>query len=345
MINKNTNTVCCFGELLIRFSPLMDGGFIKQESMPAFIGGAELNVATALAKWQIPVNYLTALPDNALASEIKNHLTQKNIGTDFIEICGGRIGTYYLPQGADLKNNAVIYDRAYSSFSTLKKGQINWDAIFKNVSWFHLSAISPALNMDVAAVCLEAVKAASDRGITVSIDLNYRSKLWQYGKDPVEVMPDIIQYCDVVMGNIWAAQKLAGININSSFIQENNTRKNYIEEANSSAEKLMNQYKKCTTVANTFRFDDGHNGIKYYATLHTKSMNKSSSEYKTTNSIDKIGSGDCFMAALILGLVKNNQPQAVIDFAAAAAFTKLHQKGDAFTGTLADVQKNIISHA
>lgn len=195
--------ICCFGELLFRFSPQMQGVFINEASMPVYVGGTELNVATALSKWDLPVKYLTALPDNYLSKEIIDSLSKKNIDVAGILFCGERIGIYYLPQGADLKHNAIIYDRNHSSFASLMPGQINWDNVFANVSWFHLSAISPALHANAAAVCVEAVKAAADKNITISIDLNFRAKLWQYGKMPVEIIPTIVEHCDVVMGNVW----------------------------------------------------------------------------------------------------------------------------------------------
>ena len=193
------NTIFCFGELLLRLSPRLNGEWIEQNTMPVFIGGAELNVATALAKWKIPVAYGTCLPDNYLSEEIINAVAKKGIDVSKIILNGNRIGTYYLPQGADLKAAGVIYDRAHSSFWELKPGQVNWDEVLEGVSWFHFSAISPALNASVAAVCLEGAEAASKKGITVSIDLNYRAKLWQWGKQPNEIMPKLVRLCDCLL--------------------------------------------------------------------------------------------------------------------------------------------------
>ena len=337
---QSQNKVCCFGELLLRFSPVMQGGFIKDALMPVFIGGAELNAATALANWNIPVKYITALPDNELAQEITAYIAGKNIDTSSIHFSGERIGSYFLPQGTDLKNNAVIYDRNYSSFSNLLPGDIDWNKILADVSWFHFSAISPALNENAAAVCMEAVKAASEKGITISVDLNYRAKLWQYGKQPIEVMPGLIEYCDVIMGNIWSAEKLAGIDLSNGFDPMSGNTEQYLQEAELSAKKMFQRFSKASSAANTFRFDEGE-GIKYFATLHQADNDVHSSVYRAERIMDKIGSGDCFMAGLISGLIRNYEPQTVIDFAAAAAFTKLQQKGDATTSTIADVEKNI----
>ncbi len=156
--------VLCFGELLLRLSPLSDGEWIRQRALPVYIGGAELNVATALAKWDVPVSYSTVLPDHYLSKEIIASVASRGIDVWAIQLAGQRIGTYYLTQGSDLKSEGLIYDRYHSSFWELQCGQLNWDEIFDGVTWFHLSAISPALNANVAAVCLQAVEAAAKKG-------------------------------------------------------------------------------------------------------------------------------------------------------------------------------------
>ncbi|RYY64117.1 MAG: sugar kinase, partial [Chitinophagaceae bacterium] len=265
--------ICCFGELLMRFSPAMHGKFISDHSMPVYIGGAELNAATALALWNQPTRYITALPQNSLADDIIQFIRGKNIDADFINRSGDRIGSYYLPQGTDLKGSAVIYDRNYSSFSFLKPGQIDWDTALKDVSWFHFSAISPALNEDLANVCLEGAKAARAKGITVSIDLNYRAKLWQYGKSPTQIMPALAAQCDVVMGNIWAANTLLDIPITI----EGSINKSK-EELSAAAQKsmllLQQQFPATKTLAYTFRLEE-----TYFACLHHNHAFTTSQEY------------------------------------------------------------------
>ncbi|MDB5201087.1 MAG: sugar kinase [Ferruginibacter sp.] len=335
--------ICCFGEMLLRFSPKLDGGFIADNSMPVFIGGAELNVATALALWHIPVKYCTALPENYLAEEIIDHIGQKNIDTSSIYFSGERIGSYYLPQGKDLKNNAVIYDRNYSSFSQLKPGDLDWDEILQDVSWLHFSAISPALNENAAAVCLEGLQAASAKNITISVDLNYRAKLWQYGKQPHEVMPELVKYCQVIMGNIWALEKLLDIKHDPDFDTFLSKKADYLLQADRSVAEVFATYPACTHIANTFRFDEGL-GIRYYAGLSSRTATVMSSEYATRSIVDKIGSGDCFMGGLIYGLTNNLPDKDVIEFAAAAAFDKLQQTGDATTSTIEHITQTIYNN-
>lgn len=325
--------ILCFGELLLRLSPELNGEWIRQNQMPVFIGGAELNTATALAKWNVPVSYCTALPDHYLSKEIIQCISGKRIETDKIQLRGNRIGTYYLPQGVDLKNAGVIYDRAYSSFWELKPGQLNWDEILKDVSWFNFSAISPALNENVAAVCKEGVEAASKKGITVSVDLNYRAKLWQYGKQPKEIMPELVQYCDVIMGNVWAAEKMMGIQVEKELADN---KESYLEQALKTSKKIINRFPKCRLVANTFRFDVGE-GVKYFAVLFSEAQLFVSGEQQSNQIVDKVGSGDTFMAGLIYGNYQKHSPQEIIDFAAAAAFNKLFIKGDATTASVEEI--------
>ena len=320
-------------------SPSLNKKWIHDASMPVYIGGAELNVATALAKWDMPVKYFSVLPDNYLSKEICEELATKNVDISPIEFSGSRIGIYILAQGTDLKHAGVIYDRAHSSFSELKTGTINWDEKLSGVSWLHFSAISPALNENVAAVCKELIMVAAGKGITISVDLNYRGKLWQYGKDPLEIMPGLVEYCDVVMGNIWSANSLLGIAVDETIHNKRN-KMAYLEHADTTAKAIMQQYHKCKVVANTFRFDAGA-GIKYYASLNTMKKQFVSREFFTDFVVDKIGSGDCFMAGLIYGLYSHLPPDEIINFSAAAAFGKLQETGDNTSQDVASIKSKI----
>ena len=331
--------ILTFGEILLRMSPKLGGEWIAQQTIPTFIGGAELNTATALASWEMPVSYMTALPENALAKDMELYMQQRGINTEPIVWCGDRVGIYMLPQGADLKNAGVIYDRAHSSFSTLKVGQINWKEVLKTVKWLHLSAISPALNQEVADVCLEMVKVAASMGVKVSLDLNYRAKLWKYGKEPIDIMPQIAEHCHLIMGNVWAANKLLGISIDPDVAVNNADKQAYLAQSIASAEAIKEKFTNCQIVANTFRFDYQHTGIEYYTTLHVDGEQYVSKVYQRAEVLDKIGSGDCFMAGLLYGFYQNHSPQYIIDFAAAAAIGKLNEYGDATSQTVADVEK------
>jgi 2-dehydro-3-deoxygluconokinase len=308
-------------------SPSSNSDWLKKNELPVYVGGAELNVAAALSKWKIPVSYCSAMPDNYMSQGIVEELKRKNIDTSSIYFSGNRIGIYFLAQGTDLKHAGVIYDRNYSSFSGLKPGMLDWDKILKDVSWFHFSAISPALSEDIAAVCKEGLDAAAKKNITISVDLNYRPKLWQFGKKPIDIMPGLVQYCDVVMGNIWSANDLLGIDVDEN-IHAKGKKADYIEHAMKTSVAIQQRFKKCKMVANTFRFDYNNDGILYYASLFSNDSQYNSVEFITNKIVDRVGSGDCFMAGLIYGLYNKNDFQDTINFAAAAAFGKLQEKGD-----------------
>ena len=325
--------IFCFGELLLRMSPELNGRWIEDAATSVYIGGAELNTATALAGWKLPVKYGTALPDNYLTKEIIAAIRQRTIDTTSIHRSGNRIGLYYLPQGVDMKHAGVIYDRAGSSFAALTPGMIDWKEVLNDCSWFHFSAISPALNEKAAAVCEEALKAASELGLTISVDLNYRDKLWQYGKKPAEVMIPLINYCHVVMGNIWAIESLLGI---ASPVKKSGDKKReeLIAAAEESMQQIAHAYANVHSIACTFRLE-----AIYYAVLQHENRIAISKEFQLKDIVDKVGSGDCFMAGLIYGLWNQHSPQEIIDFAAAAAVGKMQEKGDATRQTIESVLK------
>ena len=327
--------VFCFGEILLRMSPALNREWMHRAAMPVYVGGAELNVANALAKWHVPVKYCTAMPDNYLSKEILDELQSKNIDVSAIHLSGNRIGVYYLPQGVDLKNAGVVYDRAWSSFAELKPGMINWDEALKDCNWFHFSAISPALNDNAVAVCKEALKAASAKGLTISADLNYRAKLWQYGKPPVEVMPELVKYCQVIMGNLWAVESLLGV---ESSIQSSSgkTKEELVEATGKSMLQLHKQYPQATSFAYTFRLEK-----EYWAVLQHGPEMAVSKRFLIGEVIDKVGSGDCFMGGLIYGLYHKYAAQEIINYSAAAAVGKLQETGDATQQTIEQVKARV----
>jgi 2-dehydro-3-deoxygluconokinase len=359
--------VLSFGELLLRICPDVAGNWLAENNLPFYVGGAEANVATALALWGIPSAYLTALPDNMLAHQLAGYLEGRGIDTSRVLYQGERLGLYYLPKGKDVKNAGVIYDRAHSSFAALRPGMIDWDDVLQGVDWLHFSAISPALNGGVAAVCEEGLKAAREKSITISVDLNYRAKLWQYGVAPTAVIPGLVEYCDLVMGNLWAAEKMLGIPVDGGLV-DGGLKEDFLQHALWTSKQIIERFPRVRQVAKTFRFDQGEKGIRYYTTFY--SVQKSaggkpsggelycSREYASDAIIDKVGSGDCYMAGLIRGLYRQEQMADIrqsvadirqsvadiVEFATAAAFFKLFIPSDATDQSADAVEKLMMTH-
>jgi 2-dehydro-3-deoxygluconokinase len=326
------NSVICFGEMLLRFSPLPNEESFVQNQMPVFVGGAELNVAQALANWQVAVGYCSAAPDNFLTENILSFLDTKKIDTSSIHKGGNRLGIYYLQQGTDVKNDGVVFDRVNSSFASLTIGDINWQNVLKNKGWFHFSAIAASLSQSTADVCLEAIAVAKKMGLKVSIDLNFRSKLWKYGKQPQEIMRSLLPYCDVVMGNIWSVEALLG-SPSPIATSENKTEKELEAAALHSFAILKKLYPNIQQIAYTFRLPN-----TYFAFLYDSDNTYKSKTHFLQNVVDKVGSGDCFMAGLIFGNINSLTSQQIIDFSASAAVGKLFEKGDSTQQTIAQIQ-------
>lgn len=333
--------VLTFGEILFRMSPRLGYQWLQETQTSLFIGGAELNVARALACWKQPVSYVSRMPQHTLSTEIHAFLKAEGVDTSKMLWGGERIGMYILPQGADLKNAGVIYDRAHSSFAEMNLQTMQWDELLSGVTWVHISAISPALNQEIAEICLQLVQEAHSRGITISLDLNYRAKLWQYGVTPPTIMAPIATYCNLIMGNLWAAHALLDIPIDPQVAVNDATKEEYITQATKTAQAIQNQFPHCQIVANTFRFDTQMGGISYYATIHTSSETRVSKEIGVDKVVDRVGSGDCFMAGLIYGHIQNWDKQKIVDFAAYAAMGKLQQMGDSTTQTVSEILQHI----
>jgi 2-dehydro-3-deoxygluconokinase len=331
--------VCSFGEILLRYAIPTTQNWINLPKLAVYLGGAELNVATALANWGIPVKYCTVMPDHFMTEQIVNDLASLQIDVSAIQKRGERIGSYFLAEGADVKHAGIIYDRAHSAFSALKVGMMDWETVLDDCEWLHFSAIVPALNLDLVAVCHEALQVACAKGIKISIDLNYRAKLWTYTQDMISIMQPLVNQCDMVMGNVWAAKILLGIPLNDA-PKDVLHPQNCLEQAAETSANIFAKFPKVKIIANTFRFANDLETI-YYGTLHQDKQHYQSTVFKTNSVVDKVGSGDCFMAGLIYGFLQNMDNQTIINYAAAAAFGKLQEKGDATQQTVHQINQRI----
>ena len=203
--------IVTFGEIMLRLSPPGYQRFSQARSLEMVYGGGESNVAVSLAQFGLRTSYVTRLPKNDLGEASINFLRQYGVGVEHILRGGERLGIYFLEHGAVQRGSKVIYDRAGSALATIQPGMIDWETVFQGADWFHWTGITPAISEGAALVCKEAVLAAHRMGITISTDLNYRAKLWKWGRPASDVMAELVPYCDVAIGNEEDAAKVFDI--------------------------------------------------------------------------------------------------------------------------------------
>ena len=175
--------------------------FGQAGSFTATFGGGEANVAVSLANYGLPVEFVTRVPKNDIADSCLRELRKYGVRTSHVVYGGERLGIYFLETGAVARPSKVVYDRAHSSVSEIAPGMVDWEKALQDASWFHWTGITPAISQGAADACLEAIRTANRLGIPVSTDLNYRKNLWKYGKTAAEVMPALVEGCDLILGN------------------------------------------------------------------------------------------------------------------------------------------------
>ncbi len=333
--------VVTFGEIMLRLAPPGYLRFSQTTSFDVVYGGGESNVAVSLANYGVPVEFITRLPNNDIGQCALMEMRKRGVGTDKIVFGGDRLGIYFLETGAVSRGSKVVYDRAHSAMASIAAGMIDWEKAFAGVSWFHWTGITPAISQGAADACLEAVKVASEMGVTISTDLNYRAKLWKYCNEEKreKIMSDLTAYCDIVLGNEEDAEKHFGIKPEGLDIT---TQGQHVkaEAFLSVCKQMMERFPKAKKVITTLRgsLSASHNtwaGVLYDG----KTMYKSS-EYQITHIVDRVGGGDSFMGGLIYGLLKYPQDdQNALNFAVAASCLKHTIKGDANLVTVEEVEK------
>ena len=328
-----------FGEIMMRLATQGYLRFSQANSFDIIYGGGEANVAISLANFGIPVEFVTRLPNNDIGQSALMELRKHNVGTKYIIEGGERLGLYFLETGAVNRASKVIYDRSNSAMSQIEPGMVDWENIFKNAQWFHWTGITPAISKSAADACLEAIKIASEMGITISTDLNYREKLWKYDGDREKIMTELTSYCDIILGNEEDAEKHFGIKPEAIDVNKNGDNVK-AESFLSVCEQMLNKFPRAKKVITTLRgsISASHNvwsGILFDG----KNMFKSK-EYQITHIVDRVGGGDSFMAGLIYGLIHFPEDnQMALDYAVAASCLKHTIKGDANLVSIAEVKK------
>lgn len=331
--------IVTFGEIMLRLAPPGFLRFSQTNSFDAIYGGGESNVAVSLANYGVPVDFITRLPKNDLGECAMMEMRKRGVNTENIIYGGDRLGIYFLETGAVSRGSKVIYDRAHSAIAEIEPGMIDWGKIFKGAEWFHWTGITPAISQGAADVCLEAVKAASDLGITISTDLNYRAKLWNYGVKPEGIMTELTSYCDIILGNEEDAEKHFGIKPEGLDITTQGQDVK-AEVFLSVCEQMMKKFPKAKKVITTLRGSISASHNTWAGVLYDGKIMYESPQYPITHIVDRVGGGDSFMGGLIYGLLKYPEDnQNALNFAVAASCLKHTIKGDANLVSVAEVEK------
>jgi len=328
--------IVTFGEIMLRLAPPGFQRFTQARSFEAVYGGGEANVAVSLANFGEEVEYVTRLPKNELGDACLMSLRGYGIHTEHIVRGGERIGIYFLENGAAQRASKVIYDRANSSFATIQPGMIDWKSVFEEADWFHWTGITPAVSQGAAEVCHEAIKIAREMGVTVSCDLNFRAKLWKWGKSAGEVMTDLVGMCDVALGNEEDAEKVFGIKAPEADITAGKVEADHYRFV---CQELAKKFPSLKTVSITLRGSLSASHNTWSGVLWQSGKFFSASTYDILPIVDRVGGGDSFMGGLIYGLRKyKDDPQKALNFAAAAACLKHSIIGDFNAVSVSEVE-------
>jgi len=305
-----------FGEIMLRLKTPDYEKFFQSPLLEATFGGGEANVAVGLARFGLEVAYISVIPDNPIGNACIRELKKHNVNTSFIPRKGDRLGIYFLEVGANQRPSKVVYDRSHSAIAETEPGEIDWDRIFEEANWFHISGITPAISLSASKLSLEAVKKAREKGVTVSCDLNYRKKLWKYGKSAPEIMGELVKYVDIVIGNEEDCQKSLGIKVENIDVESGNLQvKRYAELTN----KILEIYPNIKKITITLRESHSANYNGWSAILNNRKEFFVSKKYEIHNIVDRVGAGDTFSAGLIYGLNNLKNDRETLEFAVAAS--------------------------
>ncbi len=306
--------VITFGEVMMRLSPPGYAKFAQATSLELVYGGGEANVAISCAYLGMKAAHVTRFPDNALGKAATQFLRKHWLSTEHVIYGGNMIGKYFLEKGAVHRSSEVIYEREGSSFSLIDPSMIHWKHVLKDADWFHWTGITPAISEGAARCCLEAIRTANKMGIPVSGDINSRDNMWKYGKTMQEVMPELVQNCDIVITSTRGIREMFDIGEPDKKFRQ-------------SAKLLMDKFPKIKKVVgkNRISLSASHqqiqgkmwNGDKY---IKTELLD-------ITHVIDRVGTGDAFASGLIYGLLHYEDIKA-LKFASAACALKHTVPGD-----------------
>lgn len=319
---------------MLRLAPPDGTRLVGSRTLEATFGGGEANVAASVAGFGRGASFVSQVPDNDLGESAVRFLRGLGVDTSGVGVAPGRLGTYFLEPGASQRASRVIYDRAASCFATAKADAYAWSRLLEDAAWFHTTGITPALSAAAADAALAAVRAARTAGATVSVDLNYRAKLWGWGASAADVMSDIVAEADVLIGNEEDADKVFGIRAPGSAVSEGK-----VDPAGYAAvaAELAGRFPRLHTIAFTQRGSISASENTWSGVLWTRQAFHVARSYRISPIVDRVGAGDAFAAGLIYALLEGREPAAALEFAVAASCLKHTIRGDANQVTVAEV--------
>lgn len=323
-MKSRTKKVVTFGELMLRLASPGTERLLQSPRLEATFGGSEANVAIGLSLFGIPASHVTVLPDqNALSDACIGELRRHGVDTSWIVRGTGRFGIYYLESGSNQRPPRILYDRENSAMALAKTGTVSWKDIFGEAQWFHVSEITPAISPNAADATQDAMRKAHKAGLTVSCDLNHRKNLWKWGSEARDIMPTLMQYTDIVIGNRETMDVVLGVNATGDF--------------KAVTRKALKKYPNLKTVVLTRRESRSASHNAWSACLDDGNKFLESRRYEITHMVERVGGGDAFDAGLIYGMLALPTLEAALEFASATAVLKHSIPGDFSRSTLDEV--------
>jgi len=325
--------IVTFGEIMLRLAPKGYTRFVQADCFEATYGGGEANVAVSLANYGMDAAFVTKLPKNEIGQAAINSLRRYGVDTSKIVRGGQRVGIYFIEKGASQRPSKVIYDRAGSAISRADSSDFDWKQILSGADWFHFTGITPALGSNVAAICMDACKAAKEKNITVSCDLNYRKNLWSR-EEAGRVMGELMPYVDLCIANEEDAYDVFGIKAESTDVYAGKVNHEAYREV---AKKLADRF-GFEKVAITLRGSISASDNNWAAMLYDGKDYCFSRNYHI-HIVDRVGGGDSFGAGLIYALLSGSDSQSALEFAVAASCLKHTIEGDFNHVSVEEVQR------
>jgi len=313
-----------FGEIMLRLKSPGCERLLQTPLLEATFGGGEANVAVGLARFGVNVSFISLIPQNPVGDACISELKKQGVDTSFIVRKGERLGIYFLEIGNNQRPSKVIYDRAGSAISRISPGDIEWDKVLTDAVWFHITGITPAISASAMEASMEGVKKAKQKGITVSCDLNYRKKLWKYGKSAVEVMGELVKNVDIAVGNEEDCQKSLGMEVDIDV----ESGRLPVEEYRKLTDRVLNRFPNLKKIALTMRESHSADYNEWQAVLNNRSDFLLSRKYQIYDIEDRVGSGDAFAAGIIYGLNRLKDDKKALEFGAASGCLKHTIPGD-----------------